>query len=499
MIGPERSCEPSRSVFQGALFALLAAVLVADSGCQPSEKAVADSPRTAQKESPDKSGAPTAGKKEGGSDAPAGQEVTAKSVLESMKEAYKKAKDYHDKGQLRVVATVQGGQKVNQTFPYNVAMSAPNRVRLQVYDGEMVCDGKSLFAFVRTVPNQVIRQAAPAKLDIATIFADPIFEETVSGVATQAPTLTFSMVPVQLLLLLADDPLKTITFRAKEQTLVEPAAIEGHKCHRVALARRDGKAVLWIDQESYILRRIELPTEEVLRSAPPEQKLESVSLSAEFSDAKFDNDYPPTTFQYEMPGEAEGSKMLTPTALVLVGKPSPEFSFVGLDHKPIDLKSLRGKITVLDFWATWCEPCRMKLPMDEKVYAKYKSNDKLAFLVVSVNKSETPDKALDSTLKDLKVTIPAARDPQEDVGKKFLVTGIPTTCILGADGVVEDYEPGFRPNHDAELSEKLEKLLGGRSIHGEAFKGAGRGTQAACDVAGRLGEEGGFPSAHDCR
>ena len=406
-----------------------------------------------------------------GTNAEGGQEgqSKARSILKGMVDAYKSAQGYADRGEVRV-AFVQGGQESKQSFPYSVVMNRPNKIHLRAYDGEIASDGKDLIGFVHNVPNQVIRRAAPALLDVRSLFSDPILSDSIAGLTAQGPTPGFCYVPVPLLFLVCDDPLKTILFRSQEPRLAEPGKIDDHECQRIELPRPDGKAVLWIDGTLSILRRIEFPTDEVLKTAPPDQKLEKVSLSAEFLEARFEDHSPDMAFQSEIPAGVQVAEMLTPPPLLLLGKPAPEFAFVGLDRKPIDLKSFKGKIVVLDFWAKWCEPCRAKLPLDEKLYAKYKSNDKIAFLAVSVDRPDVADDKLAAVWKELGITIPIARDPQEDAGKKFLVTGIPTTCIVGGDGTIQDYQPGFKPNHELEMSGKLEKLLAGSTIHGELLK-----------------------------
>ncbi|MCR4415188.1 MAG: redoxin domain-containing protein, partial [Thermoguttaceae bacterium] len=335
---------------------------------------------------------------------------------------------------------------------------------MRVYEGVMVSNGAEMSAFANHVPNQVVKRPAPAQISIHTLFADEMLGGAISGAVSQAPTQSFSWVPIQLLLLLADDPLKTLLHKSDEPVLLEPAKIDEYECLRVELTRPDGKATLWIDRQSYLLRRLQFPVDEMLKQIPPEKKVSGLTLSADFVDARFQDQVDESAFRFEIPNNARVLETLMPPAMLLVGNPAPEFSFTGPDGKPIEPKSLRGKVVVLDFWATWCGPCRVKLPLVEKVYAKYKGHEKVAFVAVSVDRPETPDKDLQSVFSELNVTLPVARDPQQDAGKKFFVEAIPASCILGPDGVVQDFQAGFRPTHDTDLAAKIEKLLAGKSI-----------------------------------
>ena len=161
---------------------------------------------------------------------------------------------------------------------------------------------------------------------------------------------------------------------------------------------------------------------------------------------------------------------MPPNIAQLLSKKVPNVKFLDLDGKPVTAESLAGKVTVLDFWATWCVPCRQALPEVEKVYQRYKDNPKVAFYAVSVDQPKMDNKELAKTFEDWKVHVPILRDPEQTAGAlKF--TGIPTTIIIGADGVVQDCEVGGDPTKLAEeLPEKIKKLLAGENIYEKPLK-----------------------------
>lgn len=395
--------------------------------------------------------------------------TTARGILQQMVAAYRGTPGYADKGMLRLQAR-EGDQKVAQEANYSVVFARPNRLRMQVYEAVLVSNGEEMSAYANNVANQVVRRKAPTTFDVKALFQDEMLAGALSGAVSQAPTQGFSWVPLQMLLLAAQDPLKTLLHRSAEPVLLEPAKIDELPCDRVELVRPDGKAVLWIDQKTRLLRRVQLPVEEMLKSLPPDQKVTDLSLTVDFVGARFEEQIDDSAFEFEIPKEAKTLETLTPPSLMLLGNPAPEFAFKDLDGKTIDPASLKGKVVVLDFWATWCDPCRVKFPYVEKVYQKYKGNDKVAFVGVSVDLDKTPDKDLKAWFADLGLSLPMARDPKQDAGKLFFIVGIPATCILDPKGIVQDFQMGFRPTHEADLAAKIDKLLAGKDIHEEPLR-----------------------------
>jgi peroxiredoxin len=110
--------------------------------------------------------------------------------------------------------------------------------------------------------------------------------------------------------------------------------------------------------------------------------------------------------------------------------PTPEFSLPSLDGKKISLKDFRGKLVFLNFWASWCIPCREEMPAMERLYQEFKENN---FVVLAVN---VKDRKGDATafVKGLKLTYPIAFDPEGQVGLLYGAWGLPTTYLIGPKG-----------------------------------------------------------------
>lgn len=124
-------------------------------------------------------------------------------------------------------------------------------------------------------------------------------------------------------------------------------------------------------------------------------------------------------------GSAEGSSS-SPAI------PAPEFALNSLDGQEVSLSDLLGKVVVLNFWATWCDPCRAEMPDLERTYQAYK--DKNVELVgISV---DTDTQLVDSFVKEVGVTYTILLDPSNRVASDYAIRAIPTTYIVDEKGMI---------------------------------------------------------------
>jgi thiol-disulfide isomerase/thioredoxin len=131
---------------------------------------------------------------------------------------------------------------------------------------------------------------------------------------------------------------------------------------------------------------------------------------------------------------------------------APPFFATTLDGQHISMDSLAGKVVLIDFWATWCGPCREALPHIQKIARKF---DGQPFVVLSISLDNDEAKWKDFVTKN-EMTWLQYRDGGFDgqISKQFGVTAIPATFTIDADGVLEDQHVG-----DADIEGKLKKLI----------------------------------------
>jgi cytochrome c biogenesis protein CcdA/peroxiredoxin len=121
-----------------------------------------------------------------------------------------------------------------------------------------------------------------------------------------------------------------------------------------------------------------------------------------------------------------------------VGNRAPDFQTVSDTGQNIKLSDLRGKVVILNFWATWCGPCRVEMPEFQKAYT---NNADKGFAIVAVNNIET-QAVVKSFRKEMNLTFPLAMDENGDIQKKYAIQGYPTTYVLNRSGIVTAWQPG---------------------------------------------------------
>jgi thiol-disulfide isomerase/thioredoxin len=144
----------------------------------------------------------------------------------------------------------------------------------------------------------------------------------------------------------------------------------------------------------------------------------------------------------------------------LKGRPAPEISLQTIDGKSVKLSDQKGKVVLVDMWATWCPPCRKSLPHVQELSA----NKDLAGrgLVVWAVNSQEGRPIVEKFLKEGNYTFTVPMDTDGRIGETYLVQGIPTTVIVGRDGAVKEVFIGFGPDSAKEVDAAVEKALAGK-------------------------------------
>ncbi|MFF2908436.1 peroxiredoxin family protein [Paenibacillus sp. NPDC057934] len=120
-----------------------------------------------------------------------------------------------------------------------------------------------------------------------------------------------------------------------------------------------------------------------------------------------------------------------------IGQVAPDFSLQDLSGNPVRLSDYKGKRVMLNFWATWCPPCRVEMPHMQSIYENYESED---VVILGVNMTLT-EKALGDVqpfVQEQKLTFPIVLDEDGELMQTYQIVAYPTTYVLDADGVVRE-------------------------------------------------------------
>jgi len=136
-----------------------------------------------------------------------------------------------------------------------------------------------------------------------------------------------------------------------------------------------------------------------------------------------------------------------------VGAIAPGFTLLDLSGAEVQLSDYRGKVLLLNFWATWCPPCQQEIPMFIKVYEEMKDQD---FVVLAVSIGEGKEK-VSGFVSEKGMTFPVLLDSSKGVARRYLVRAIPTSVVIGRDGVVQRIVVGMM--RESQLRAELKDLL----------------------------------------
>jgi peroxiredoxin len=142
-----------------------------------------------------------------------------------------------------------------------------------------------------------------------------------------------------------------------------------------------------------------------------------------------------------------------------VGHAAPDFSLHTLDGREIRLSDYRGHLVFLNFWATWCGPCKVEMPAMEKLYREFRPK---GFAVVAVS-SDPEGAAVTRPFRDaLGLSFTIAHDPEMRVSRLYGVRSLPVTFLVNRDGIISHQIFGARDWNDAEARSGIRDLLGSR-------------------------------------
>jgi peroxiredoxin len=366
----------------------------------------------------------------------------AQAMLDDLRQAYAKLTTLELAGTYSMDMDVAGEQQ-NRSTTFTASFEAPNKFRHEMKDDVIVVStGEKLFS-VLVSRNQYISVEAPSERT-STLpggVGDLLHE--------QNPSLTLA---------LAKD--------AGAELAESTSAIDQVDANTVKLTQADRDVLVSIDPQTRLLKKMQVDlTKLFTQQGVPQVKRAMITIRYDKSiaggaadQARFAFAPPPgaTLIKTEMAFMGDQSGPGDPNAepaQKLVGQAAPTFQIQDLEGKAVaPLAEFKGKVIVLDFWASWCPPCREGMPHLDQLY---KDQREQGVAVFAVNERESAEKAK-AFLTQQNLTVPVLLDSDGQVGAQYMVTGIPQTVVISKDGKIAKVFVGFGPGSAERLAEAVE-------------------------------------------
>lgn len=166
--------------------------------------------------------------------------------------------------------------------------------------------------------------------------------------------------------------------------------------------------------------------------------------------------------------EQKGSTQLRPLLILLlssvllpgintraVSGVAPDFSLQSRDGGTISLSEFRGQVVMINFWATWCGPCREEMPHLEALYQRYSA---LGFTLLGVNVEEDSENA-EAWLEEMPVSFPILFDPENRVSELYDVIAMPSTVLVDRQGNIRFSHDGYQPGYENDYQTQIRALI----------------------------------------
>ena len=134
---------------------------------------------------------------------------------------------------------------------------------------------------------------------------------------------------------------------------------------------------------------------------------------------------------------------------------APEFALAARDGGEVSLEGLKGQVVMVNFWASWCGPCRQEMPHLEALYQRYES---LGFTLLGVNVDKDSRDAQEF-LDETPVTFPILFDPESAVSELYDVIAMPSTVLVDRDGNMRFIHHGYKPGYENDYQAQIRALI----------------------------------------
>jgi peroxiredoxin len=147
--------------------------------------------------------------------------------------------------------------------------------------------------------------------------------------------------------------------------------------------------------------------------------------------------------------------LAVPAGAVTLQDQAPDFTLKSLEGSNLRLEEYRGQVVLINFWASWCGPCRQEIPLLDRLHQRYLDTG-FAVLGINVEGEEAPARKL---IDRIPVTFPVLIDQEQRVSELYELEAMPSTVVVDRDGVVRYIHRGYKPGDEAKYIEVVKELI----------------------------------------
>jgi thiol-disulfide isomerase/thioredoxin len=377
----------------------------------------------------------------------------AEAVLGRVSEFYRQLKSFSCEivSQQSIKVNAVDGRNLDINTTFDVSMQRPNQLSIVQTSGapalDEKCDGRDNVVFS---PAQKKYLLHPAGATAQIVFRDPDFRGVFGLLRTSC-----------LDVLLAETPQLWGAFSlgrgGGELSYAGEAMLDGTAVDRVSITGPRWTQLVSVEKglQPWV-RQVSFQDESM--AVEPAAKVVAFMAETRVNRPLANPDLRQDRFKFVPPEGSQKVENLSGGEPVspLVGKAALDFTGNQLSGKPVTLSKFKNKkIVMLDFWATWCPPCRRAMPLVLQVADKYRRKGLVFF---SINEKE-PEAKVEQFMKKNNLSMSVVLDPDGAIGNLYKVEGIPTTVIIDRQGVVRVVHTGYNVRLAEELSREIDSLL----------------------------------------
>jgi outer membrane lipoprotein-sorting protein/peroxiredoxin len=366
----------------------------------------------------------------------------ARALLKESGDALRGARSYIV--EQSIVMQLKGGLETQFQMPVKLAVSNPGKLRIEsngaVGDTLIVSDGENTWMYLGPL-KQYTKTPAASSPDSLMKSLNPGIAEMMGKMRSKDPYLDIKLTGEEILEN-GGAAHECFVIEAKLDKIDMPGGMK----------LLEGAMKLWVDKKTKLTwKQTAKAVMEGGTLHSPAEMTQTLSLLS----VKLNEPIPESLFVFTPPeGAKEVKEFQGPVKANanLSGKDAADFKLNSLDGKEVSLKALRGKVVLLDFWATWCGPCRKDVPALEKIYGDFSGRGLVMLGMNAGEDKETVSKFLAAN----RLSYPIVLADQPEALQSYSVTAFPTVVLIDRNGKIALYHVGS--GSELELREALGKL-----------------------------------------